>query len=122
MFSKPQAAQKLTVCVNGRTRIARFLHIRLRLGIPGSADKSLYGNPLDFSKIYDIVMNNEIKLTYVLFSMYLSVLCCLGPFGAIWSHLEPFIEGQVPPGKPSSVCTDHPPHSKMRCEILPNCL
>ena len=28
--------------------------------------KTLYGNPLDFSKIYDIVMNDEIKLTYLL--------------------------------------------------------
>ena len=27
--------------------------------------KTLYGNPLDFSKIYDIVMNDEIKLTYL---------------------------------------------------------
>ena len=25
--------------------------------------KTLYGNPLNFSKIYDIVMNDEIKLT-----------------------------------------------------------
>ena len=24
--------------------------------------KTLYGNPLDFSKIYDIVMNDEIKI------------------------------------------------------------
>ena len=39
--------------------------------------KTLYGNPLDFSKIYDIVMNDEIKLTYLLFSVYLSVLCSL---------------------------------------------
>ena len=43
----------------------------------------MYGNPLDFSKIYDIVMNDEIKLTYLLFSVYLFVLCSLGPFGAI---------------------------------------
>ena len=41
--------------------------------------KTLYGNPLDFSKIYDIVMNDEIKLTYLLFSVYLSVLCSLRP-------------------------------------------
>ena len=47
--------------------------------------KTLYGNPLDFSKIYDIFMNDEIKLTYLLFSVYLSVLCSLRPFGAIWS-------------------------------------
>ena len=37
--------------------------------------KTLYGNPLDFSKIYDIVMNDKMKLTYILFSMHLSVLC-----------------------------------------------
>ena len=42
---------------------------------------TLYGNPLDFSKIYDIVMNGEIKLTYLLFGVYLFVLCSLGPFG-----------------------------------------
>ena len=47
--------------------------------------KTLYGNPLDFSKIYDIVMNDEIKLTHLLFSVYLSVLCSLG---AIWSDLS----------------------------------
>ena len=47
--------------------------------------KTLYGNPLDFSKIYDIVMNIEIKLTYLLLSVYLSVLCSLRPFGAILS-------------------------------------
>ena len=50
--------------------------------------KTLYGNPLNFSKIYDIVMNDEIKLTYLLFSVYLSVLYSLGPFGAIWSNLS----------------------------------
>ena len=50
--------------------------------------KTLYGNPLDLSKIYDFVMNDEIKLTYLLFSVYLSVLCCLGPFGAILSDLS----------------------------------
>ena len=49
---------------------------------------ALYGNPLDFSKMYDIVMNDEIKLTYLLFSVYLSVLCSLGPFGAILSDLS----------------------------------
>ena len=49
--------------------------------------KILYGNPLDFSKIYD-VMNNEIKLTYLLSSVYLSVLCSLGPFGDILSDLS----------------------------------
>ena len=50
--------------------------------------KTLYGNPLDFSKIYDIVMNDEIKLTHLLFSVYLSVLCSLGPFGAIYRRLR----------------------------------
>ena len=50
--------------------------------------KTLYGNPLDFSKIYDKVMNDEIKLTYLLFSVYLSVLRSLGPFGAILSDLS----------------------------------
>ena len=47
--------------------------------------KTLHGNQLDFSKIYDNVMNDEIKLTYLLFSVYLSVLYSLGPFGAILS-------------------------------------
>ena len=37
---------------------------------------------------YDNVMNDEIKLTYLLFSMYLAVLCSLGPFGAILSDLS----------------------------------
>ena len=37
--------------------------------------------------MHDIVMNNEIKLTYHLFSVYLSVLSSLGPFGAILSDL-----------------------------------
>ena len=37
--------------------------------------KTLYGNTLDFLKLYDIVMDDEIKLTYLLFSVYLSVLC-----------------------------------------------
>ena len=32
-------------------------------------------------------MNDEIKLAYLLFIVYLSVLCSLGPFGAIWSDL-----------------------------------
>ena len=50
--------------------------------------KTLYGNPLDFSKIYDKIMNDEIKLTYLLFSVYLSVLCSLGPFGAILSDFS----------------------------------
>ena len=50
--------------------------------------KTLYGNPLDFSKIYDKIMNDEIRLTYLLFSMYLSVLCSLRPFGAILSDLS----------------------------------
>ena len=74
---------KLTVCVNGR--IARFIHIRLCMGTPGRVIcKTLYGNPLDFSKIYNIVMNDEIKLTYLLFSVYLSVLCSFRPLGAIF--------------------------------------
>ena len=46
--------------------------------------KTLYGNPLDFSKIYDNVMNDEIELTYLLFSAYLSVL---------WSYFERFLVG-----------------------------
>ena len=50
---------------------------------------TLYGNPLDFSKIYDKVMNDEIKLTYHLFSVYLSALCSLGPFGPILSDVFP---------------------------------
>ena len=50
--------------------------------------KTLYGNPLYFSKIYDIFMNDEIKLIYLLFSVYLSVLCSLRPFGAILSDLS----------------------------------
>ena len=37
-----------------------------------------------YEKIY--VMNDEIKLTCLLFSIYLSVLC-RGPFGAILSNL-----------------------------------
>ena len=48
----------------------------------------VFGNPLDFTKIYVIVMNDEIKLTYLLFSVYLSVLYSLGPFGAILSDLS----------------------------------
>ena len=46
--------------------------------------KTLYGNTLDFLKLYDIVMDDEIKLTYLLFSVYLSVRC-----RAIWSHNGP---------------------------------
>ena len=53
--------------------------------------KTLYGNPLDFSKIYDVVMNDEIKLTYLLFNVYLSVLCSSGPFRAILSDLSTVI-------------------------------
>ena len=33
-------------------------------------------------------MTDEIKLTYLLFSVYLSVQCSLGPFGAILSGLS----------------------------------
>ena len=58
--------------------------------------KTLYGSPLNFSKTYDNVMNDEIKLTYLLFSMYLSVLCSLGPFGAILSDL---LSVRFPPSK-----------------------
>ena len=47
--------------------------------LDGVIYKTFYGNPLDFSKICDIVMNDEEKLTYLLFSMYLSVLCGLEP-------------------------------------------
>ena len=50
--------------------------------------KTLYGIPLDFSKIYVNVMNDEGKLTYLLFSVRLSVPCSLGPFGAILSDLS----------------------------------
>ena len=39
-------------------------------------------------------MNDEIKLTYLLFTVYLSVLCSLGPFGAI---LSDFIDDPPPP-------------------------
>ena len=53
----------------------------------GKWNGPLYGNPFDFSKIYDIVMNDEIKLTYLLFSVYLSVLFSLRPFGAIYRRL-----------------------------------
>ena len=52
--------------------------------------KTLYGNPVDFLKIYDIAMNDEIKLTYLLFSVYLPVLCSLGLFGTILSDLSSF--------------------------------
>ena len=45
--------------------------------------KTLYGNPLEFSKIYDIFMNDEIKLTYLLLSVYLFVLC----YNVVWGHL-----------------------------------
>ena len=70
---------KLTVCVT------RFIHIYIYRDfvwelLDRVIYKTLYGNPLDFSKIYDIVMNDKIKLTYLLFSVYLSVLCSLRPF------------------------------------------
>ena len=48
--------------------------------------KTLYGNPLDFSNIYDINTNDGIKLTYLLSDMYLSSLC--HRFGAISSDLS----------------------------------
>ena len=50
--------------------------------------KTLYGNPFDFSKTYDTVMNDEMKLTYLLFSVFLSILCSLGPVRAILSDLS----------------------------------
>ena len=50
--------------------------------------KTLYGNRLDFSKINYTVMNDEVKLTYLMFSVYLSVFCSLGPFEAILSDLS----------------------------------
>ena len=59
---------KLTVCVNGR--FARFIHIDFVWEL---LDGVIYNT--NFSKIYDIVMNDEMKLTYLLFSVYLSVLC-----------------------------------------------
>ena len=61
------------------------------MGTPRSGDlyyKTLYGNPLDFSKIFDYVMNDEIKLAYLLFSVYLFFLCTLRPFGVILSDLS----------------------------------
>ena len=65
---------KLTVCVYGR--VARFINIWEPLD--RVIYKTLHGNSLDFSKMYDIVMNDEIKLKYVLFCVYLSVLCSFG--------------------------------------------
>ena len=47
--------------------------------------KTLYGNSLDFSRIYDAVMNDELKLTYLLFSAYLSVSCSLGYLELFWA-------------------------------------
>ena len=32
--------------------------------------KTSYGKRLNFSKVYDIVLNDEIKLTYLLLTMY----------------------------------------------------
>ena len=49
--------------------------------------KTLYGNPLDFSKIYDNIMNDEIKSTYLLFSVYLSVLCSFGRGGGYFGQV-----------------------------------
>ena len=64
-------------------------NVRACKGTPGSGIyKTLYGNPLDFSKIYDIFMNDDIKLTYLLLSVYLFVMCTLGPFGAILNDLS----------------------------------
>ena len=75
------------VCVNGAIyTYIDFVWELLDRGIY----KTLYGNPLNFSKIYHFVMNDEIKLTYLLFSVYLSVLCS---WGAIQSYFELFIVG-----------------------------
>ena len=64
--------------------------------------KTSYGKLLDFSKIYDIVLNDEIKLTYFLLSLYLSVLCSLGPSeAAILSDLS-----SVYPLNNCGVCTN----------------
>ena len=57
-------------------------------GIVWTGPKTFYGNPLDVSNIHDIVMNDEIKLTYLLFSVYLSVMLVWGPFRAILSDLS----------------------------------
>ena len=53
--------------------------------------KTFFWESARFLKIYDTIMNDEIKSTYLLFSVYLSVLCSsLGPFGAILSDLSSF--------------------------------
>ena len=61
---------KLTVCVNGRS--ARFIHIkRLSVGTPGSDNlQDFVWESTRFLKIYDIAMNDEIELTYLLFSVH----------------------------------------------------
>ena len=88
-------AHPLSVCVNGR--IVRLKPTVYKGFVWELLDRvihpTLYGNPLDISKRY-AAMNDEIKLTYLLFSMYLSVLCSLGSFGAI---LSGFIVGLVLP-------------------------
>ena len=55
------------------------------MGTPGSGDlQDFVWESTRFLKlIYNTVMNDKIKLTYLLFSVYLSVLCSLGTFGAI---------------------------------------
>ena len=56
--------------------------------LDGVIYKTLYEDPLDFSKMYAIVTNDEIKLTCLLSSVYLSVLCSLESFRAILSDLS----------------------------------
>ena len=79
----PQAAQAYSLCWRRDLYINKDFVWEL---LDRVIYKTLFGNPLDFSKIYDNVMNDEIKLTYLLFSV--SVLCSLGPFGAILSDLS----------------------------------
>ena len=74
-----------TVCVYGHT--AQFIYIKDFAWelLDRVIYKTLHGSPLDFSKIY-ILMNDELTLTYLkcLACTSLSVLCSLGPFGAIY--------------------------------------
>ena len=79
---------KLTVCVNN-LYINLYKDFVLEL-LDQVIYKTLYGNPLHFLKLYDIVIDDEIKLTYLLFSVYLSVLC-----RAIWSHNGPKLQYTV---------------------------
>ena len=86
-FANTQASQAYSLCYAIYTYIYRERDFVWEL-LDRVIYKTLYGNPLDFSKIYDIVMNDKIKLTYLLFSVYLSVLCSLRPFWAISSDLS----------------------------------